>query len=169
MPRQKKNRKKPEKESPARTNPIDQALTFVAKRFVKAGGTKLLITVFPYLIFGYFGNKMAYAYRITDAPDFFNKLLGSMSNLGVAFKTILPSLHPMDVLFGAVFGVIMRLVVYFRSKNSKKFRKGYIDISKYDKRIMASLIEKAEVFKGDVLQVTWKHQDEYENLLKLTS
>ncbi len=120
----KKGSKKPEKKSPAKTNPIDQALTFVAKRFVKAGGTKLLITVFPYLIFGYFGNKMAYAYRITDAPDFFNKLLGSMSNLGVAFKTILPSLHPMDVLFGAVFGVIMRLVVYFRSKNAKKFRKG---------------------------------------------
>lgn len=47
--------------------------------------------------------------------------------------------------------------------------KGYIDISKYDKRIMASLIEKAEVFEGDVLQVTWKHQDEYEKLLKLTS
>ena len=47
--------------------------------------------------------------------------------------------------------------------------KGYIDISKYDKRIMASLIEKAEVFERDVLQVAWKHQDEYEKLLKLTS
>lgn len=45
----------------------------------------------------------------------------------------------------------------------------YIDIRKYDKQIMASLIEKAEVFEGDVLQVTWKHKDEYERILKLTS
>lgn len=45
----------------------------------------------------------------------------------------------------------------------------YKDIRKYDKRIMASLIEKAEVYGLDVLQVTWKHQDEYERLSKLTS
>ena len=107
-----------------KSNPIDHALTLVAKKFVKAGGTKLLLKVFPYLLFGYFGNKMAYAYRVTEAPDFFNKLMGSLSNLGPAFENILPSFNLADLLFGAVFGVGMRLVVYFKSKNAKKFRKG---------------------------------------------
>ena len=106
------------------SNPVDQMLTIVAKKFVKAGGTKLLLKVFPYLIFGYFGNKIAYAYRVTDATDFFNKLMGSLGNLGIAFENILPSFNLMDILFGAVFGVGMRLVVYFKGKNAKKFRKG---------------------------------------------
>lgn len=106
------------------SNPVDQMLTIVAKKFVKAGGTKLLLKVFPYLLFGYFGNKIAYAYRVTDATDFFNKLMGSLGNLGIAFENILPSFNLMDILFGAVFGVGMRLVVYFKGKNAKKFRKG---------------------------------------------
>ena len=116
--------KKPAQKQPVKSNPVDQALTVVAKKFVKAGGTKLLLKVFPYLLFGYFGNKMAYAYRVTEAPDFFNKLMGSLSNLGPAFEHIWPSINLLDLLFGAVFGVGMRLVVYFKSKNAKKFRKG---------------------------------------------
>lgn len=116
--------RKPAQKKSVKSNPIDQALTLIAKKFVKAGGTKLLLKVFPYLLFGYFGNKMAYAYRVTEAPDFFNKLMGSLSNLGPAFENILPSFNLADLLFGAVFGVGMRLVVYFKSKNAKKFRKG---------------------------------------------
>lgn len=120
----KNDAKKMAQKQSAKTNPLDQALTMVAKKFVKAGGTKLLLKVFPYLLFGYFGNKIAYAYRVTEAPDFFNKLMGSLSNLGVAFEQILPSFHPMDLIIGAVIGVGMRLVVYMKSKNAKKFRKG---------------------------------------------
>jgi len=116
--------KKPAQKQSVKSNPVDQALTLVAKKFVKAGGTKLLLKVFPYLLFGYFGNKMAYAYRVTEAPDFFNKLMGSLSNLGTAFENILPSFNLADLLFGAVFGAGMRLVVYMKSKNAKKFRKG---------------------------------------------
>lgn len=124
-PKQKKSSaKKPAQKQSMKSNPVDQALTMVAKKFVKAGGTKLLLKVFPYLLFGYFGNKMAYAYRVTEAPDFFNKLMGSLSNLGTAFENILPSFNLADLLFGAVFGVGMRLVVYMKSKNAKKFRKG---------------------------------------------
>lgn len=124
-PKQKKSSaKKPAQKQSMKSNPVDQALTMVAKKFVKAGGTKLLLKVFPYLLFGYFGNKMAYAYRVTEAPDFFNKLMGSLSNLGTAFENILPSFNLADLLFGAVFGAGMRLVVYMKSKNAKKFRKG---------------------------------------------
>ena len=105
-------------------NPFHSMVTMILKSFVKAGGTKLLAEVFPYLMFAYFGNKMAYAYRITPAPDIFNKALGGIGNMGKAFDSIFPSLKLFDVLFGAVFALIMRLVVYIKSKNSKKYRKG---------------------------------------------
>lgn len=107
-----------------KATPFDALLTKAAKQFVRAGGTKLMLKVFPYLLFGYFGDKLAYAYRMTAAPDFFNKLVGSLANLGAAFGTILPSFHPKDLLFGAVFGAGMRFAVYFKGKNAKKFRKG---------------------------------------------
>ena len=115
--------KDPQKNLPKK-NLIEQALEGVAKKFVKAGGTKLLLNAFPYLLFGYLGNKMAYAYRVTDAPDFFNKLVWSLANLGEAFGDIMPSLHPADLLFGAAFGVGMRIAVHVKAKNAKKFRKG---------------------------------------------
>lgn len=105
-------------------NPLDALLTMAAKKFVKAGGTKLMLKVFPYLLFGYFGDKLSYAYRMAEAPDFFNKLVGGLANLGTAFGNILPSFHPKDLLFGAIFGAGMRLAVYFKGKNAKKFRKG---------------------------------------------
>lgn len=105
-------------------NPLDALLTMAAKKFVKAGGTKLMLKVFPYLLFGYFGDKLSYAYRMAEAPDFFNKLVGGLANLGTAFGNVLPSFHPKDLLFGAIFGAGMRLAVYFKGKNAKKFRKG---------------------------------------------
>lgn len=105
-------------------NPLDALLTKAAKHFVKAGGTRLLLKVFPYLLFGYFGDKLAYAYRMTAAPDFFNRLVGCLANLGTAFANVLPSFHPKDLFFGAVFGAGIRLAVYFKGKNAKKFRKG---------------------------------------------
>ncbi len=105
-------------------NPVDALLTKVAKAFVKKGGTKLLTKIFPYLMFAYFGNKIGYSYRTATAPDFFNKLMECLTNLGGAFSNIFPTLHPFDLLFGAVAGVGMYLVVYFKGKNAKKFRKG---------------------------------------------
>lgn len=110
--------------APDKTNPIERALTFVAKKFVKAGGTKFLLKYLPYVMFGYFGNKIAYSYRITEAPDFFNRMMSALSNIGQAFDTILPSFNVLDLLFGVIVGAGMRGVVYVKSKNAKKFRKG---------------------------------------------
>ena len=115
--------KKPAQKQPVKSNPVDQALTAVAKKFVKAGGTKLLLKVFPYLLFGYFGNKMAYAYRVTEAPDFFNKLMGSLSNLGPAFENILPSFNLADLLLGFAIALILRLLMLEKSRNAKKYRR----------------------------------------------
>ena len=84
-----KQKKNASSKGSVKNNPVDGALTFVAKKFVKAGGTKVLLKYMPYVMFGYFGNKIAYSYRITDAPDFFNRMMGALSNIGQAFDTIL--------------------------------------------------------------------------------
>ena len=85
---------------------------------------KLTIKYLPYAIFAYAGNLIGYAYRTAEGDGFQEKILPFMSNLGVAFARIFPSLHPFDLLFGLGLAGVMRLVLYVKSKNKKKFRQG---------------------------------------------
>ncbi len=85
---------------------------------------KLIIKTIPYVAFSYVGNLIGFAYRTADGSGFQEKLLPFMSNLGVAFARIFPSLHPFDLLIGLVLAGVMRLVLYVKSKNRKKFRQG---------------------------------------------
>ena len=85
---------------------------------------KLIIKTIPYVAFSYVGNLIGFAYRTAEGNGFQEKLLPFMSNLGVAFARIIPSLHPFDILFGLVLAGVMRLVLYVKSKNRKKFRQG---------------------------------------------
>lgn len=85
---------------------------------------KLIIKAIPYVAFSYVGNLIGFAYRTAEGDGFQEKLLPFMSNLGVAFARIFPSLHPFDILFGLVLASVMRLVLYVKSKNRKKFRQG---------------------------------------------
>ena len=85
---------------------------------------KLIIKAVPYVAFSYVGNLIGFAYRTAEGNGFQEKLLPFMSNLGVAFARISPSLHPSDILFGLVLSGVMRLVLYIKSKNRKKFRQG---------------------------------------------
>ena len=85
---------------------------------------KLTIKYLPYAIFAYAGNLIGYAYRTAEGNGFQEKALPFMSNLGPAFAKIFPSLHPLDILFGLVLAGVMRLVLYIKSKNRKKFRQG---------------------------------------------
>lgn len=85
---------------------------------------KLIIKAIPYVAFSYVGNLIGFAYRTAEGNGFQEKLLPFMSNLGVAFARIFPSLHPFDLLFGLVLAGVMRLVLYVKSKNRKKFRQG---------------------------------------------
>ena len=85
---------------------------------------KLIIKAIPYVAFSYMGNLIGFAYRTAEGDGFQEKLLPFMSNLGVAFARIIPSLHPFDILFGLVLAGVMRLVLYVKSKNRKKFRQG---------------------------------------------
>ena len=85
---------------------------------------KLIIKAVPYIAFSYVGNLIGFAYRTAEGNGFQEKILPFMSNLGVAFSRIFPSLHPFDLLFGLVLAGVMRLVLYVKSKNRKKFRHG---------------------------------------------
>ena len=85
---------------------------------------KLIIKTIPYVAFSYVGNLIGFAYRIAEGNGFQEKLLPFMSNLGVAFARIFPSLHPFDLLIGLGLAGVMRLVLYVKSKNRKKFRQG---------------------------------------------
>lgn len=85
---------------------------------------KLIIKAIPYVAFSYVGNLIGFAYRTAEGDGFQEKLLPFMSNLGVAFARIIPSVHPFDILFGLVLAGVMRLVLYVKSKNRKKFRQG---------------------------------------------
>ena len=85
---------------------------------------KLIIKTIPYVAFSYVGNLIGFAYRTAEGNGFQEKLLPFMSNLDVAFARIFPSLHPFDLLIGLGLAGVMRLVLYVKSKNRKKFRQG---------------------------------------------
>jgi len=84
---------------------------------------KLLILNLPYLLIGLFATKLGQAYRLATGSGFSDKLLNLMEGIAEAFQSPLPSFHPSDLLIGLCCGAALRLAVYIKSKNAKKFRK----------------------------------------------
>ena len=85
---------------------------------------KLLILNLPYLLFVYLFDKVGAAIRLSPGADASGKLLHLGEGFSAAFSSIAPSFHPADLLIGIAGAVIVRLVVYFKGKNAKKYRKG---------------------------------------------
>ena len=85
---------------------------------------KLLIRGLPYLLFVYLFDKIGAAIRLTPGADASEKLLQLGTGFAAAFSSIAPSLHPIDLLIGIAGAVIVRLAVYMKGKNAKKYRKG---------------------------------------------
>ena len=83
---------------------------------------KLLILNLPYLIAGLVCTNLGEAWRLGEGADMSEKLLGFLSALGQAFSNPLPSLHPLDILVGVCCGAGLRLAVYLKGKNAKKYR-----------------------------------------------
>ena len=83
---------------------------------------KLLILNIPYIIVGLIATNIGEAWRIAEGADSSAKLLSLFSVLPVAFGNPMPSFHPLDLLIGIVCGAGLRLAVYLRSKNAKKYR-----------------------------------------------
>ena len=84
---------------------------------------KLILPNIPYVFIGLLATKLGQAFRLSPGADFSSKLLNIMEGFTMAFENIMPSFHPIDLLVGVAAGVIIRLVVYFKGKNAKKYRK----------------------------------------------
>ena len=84
---------------------------------------KYVLPNIPYLFIGWACLKMGTAYRLAAGANFEEKLLGLMQTIGVAFANFSPGLDPFDWLIGFVGAVAFRLLIYFKSKNAKKFRR----------------------------------------------
>ena len=85
---------------------------------------KLLLLNLPYLLFVYLFAKCGQAYRLAAGADASAKLLHLTNGISAAFANPLPSLHPFDLCVGLAGAVAVRLIVYSKGKNAKKYRKG---------------------------------------------
>lgn len=121
---------------------------------------QVIIKVLPYTIFGYVADKFAYGYRVTEGKDALNRLMDSLST-NVAFENPMPSFNMQDLLIGIAVGVGIRLVVYFKAKNAKKFRHGeeygsarwgtpkdiapYMDMADFENNILLTSTERLQM------------------------
>ena len=89
----------------------------------KVNYKKLILPNIPYVFIGLLATKLGQAARLSPGADFSAKALNIMDGISMAFSNIMPSFHPIDLLVGIAAAVIIRLVVYFKGKDAKKFRK----------------------------------------------
>ena len=86
--------------------------------------TKLLALYLPYILLGLLATNFGEAWRLAEGKELGDKIMSMMGTIPVAFANPLPSLHPLDLLVGLCCGAGMRLAVYLRGKNAKKYRHG---------------------------------------------
>ena len=86
--------------------------------------TKLLALYLPYLLLGLVATNFGEAWRLAEGKELGDKIMAMMGSIPVAFANPLPSLHPLDLLVGLCCGAGLRLAVYLRGKNAKKYRHG---------------------------------------------
>ena len=86
--------------------------------------TKLLALYLPYLLLDLVATNFGEAWRLAEGKELGDKITSLMGTIPVAFANPLPSLHPLDILVGLCCGAGLRLAVYLRSKNAKKYRHG---------------------------------------------
>ena len=85
---------------------------------------RLVLLNLPYVLMGLFATNLGYAWRLAAGADFSEKMMSLMSVLPDALGRIVPSFHPLDLCVGLCCGAGLRLAVYLRSKNAKKYRHG---------------------------------------------
>ena len=85
---------------------------------------KILIQIAPYVLMAYFVNKVSYGYRISSGAEFWGRVMNLLNDFGKCFRWPLPSLNIYDFLIGIAGGVGFKLLVIYRQKNAKKYRKG---------------------------------------------
>ena len=85
---------------------------------------KLILLNLPYVFAFYFADKIAAVFRLAPGTEFIDKLTNGFAVFGTAFANPLPSFHPVDLLIGVIAGALLKLAVYVKGKNRKKFRQG---------------------------------------------
>ena len=86
--------------------------------------TKLLALYLPYILLGLVATNFCEAWRLAEGKELGDKIMSMMGTVPLAFANPLPSLHPLDILVGLCCGAGLRLAVYLRGKNAKKYRHG---------------------------------------------
>ena len=86
--------------------------------------TKLLALYLPYILLGLVATNFGEAWRLAEGKELGDKIMSMMGTIPVAFANPLPSLYPLDLLVGLCCGAGLRLAVYLRGKNAKKYRHG---------------------------------------------
>ena len=84
---------------------------------------KFLLPNIPYVFIALFATKLGQAWRLAPGMDFSGKALHLMEGFAAAFQSALPSFHPIDLCVGVAAALLIRLIVYVKGKNAKKFRK----------------------------------------------
>ena len=84
---------------------------------------KWILPNLPYVGIALFATKLGQAIRIAPGADFSGKVLHMMDGMHAAFSTAAPSFHPLDLCAGVLVAAAIRLTVYVKGKNAKKFRK----------------------------------------------
>ena len=85
---------------------------------------KLILLNLPYVFAFYFADKIAAVFRLAPGTAFIDRLTNGFAVFGTAFANPLPSFHPVDLLIGVLAGALLKLAVYVKGKNRKKFRQG---------------------------------------------
>ncbi|OUO97874.1 hypothetical protein B5F36_15335 [Anaerofilum sp. An201] len=127
---------------------------------------KLVLLNLPYLIFVYLFDKLCQGVRLAPGADASEKLLHIGQGFSAAFASLAPSFHLVDLCVGAAGAVLIRLVVYSKGKNAKKYRRGmfislvckYTRARKLTPRMLNELIEKIEVFNAEKVDGVWEQR-----------
>ena len=103
---------------------VKNLITDKASELKRADQKKLFLANFPYLMFAYFFNKIAWLYRVNTGATSWDKLMNTITYFELAFQNLWPSLNHIDLLCGIAGGVVVKLIIIYRTKNARKYRLG---------------------------------------------
>ena len=103
---------------------VKNLITDKASELKRADQKKLFLANFPYLMFAYFFNKIAWLYRVNTGATSWDKFMNTITYFELAFQNLWPSLNHIDLLCGIAGGVAVKLIIIYRTKNARKYRLG---------------------------------------------
>ena len=103
---------------------VKNLITDKVSELKRADQKKLFLANFPYLMFAYFFNKIAWLYRVNTGATSWDKFMNTITYFELAFQNLWPSLNHIDLLCGIAGGVVVKLIIIYRTKNAKKYRLG---------------------------------------------